>query len=69
MKTIIFAVNAQDAHNACAEHGLVFEEVVWVLNAQLLSGLDIDGARVIYTPMFQMMPAYAEASAMFGPAL
>lgn len=65
-KTIVFAINRQDAQNMCNELGLAFEDVIWVLNAQLLSGIDTKGARVHYTLTFQEMPAYAEAHAMFG---
>lgn len=65
-KTIIFAVNRQDAKDMCNELGLAFEEVIWVLNAQLLSGMDVEGAQVHYTLTFQDMPAYAEAHKMFG---
>ncbi|QWY82803.1 hypothetical protein PP641_gp063 [Arthrobacter phage SilentRX] len=65
-KTIIFAVNRQDAQNMCDSLGLAFEDVTWVLNAQLLSGMDTEGAKVYYTLTFQDMPAYAEAHARFG---
>lgn len=65
-RPIIFAVNRQDAKDKCDSLGLAFEEVVWVLNAQLLAGMDTAGADIYYTLTFQEMPAYAEAHARYG---
>jgi hypothetical protein len=65
-KVVIFAVNQQDALAECDRRGLEFDDVLWVLNAQLLSGHDMEGVTVIHTDTFKKMPAYAEALHMYG---
>lgn len=66
MMTVIFAVNRQDAEDYCKARGLVFEDVVWVLNDQLLG--DVVESEVVphYTGTFREMPAYAAALGRFG---
>lgn len=63
---LLFAASYDDALEATRELGLVFDETVWVLNAQLLGSGDYAGHTVHYTDTFRLMPAYPEAAAHFG---
>lgn len=61
-RVVVFAATPIDAVNYCKDNNLVFTDVVWVMNYQLLgeSGLkDVD--EVHYTELFRLMPAFAEA--------
>lgn len=63
---LIFAVNARDALVKCKELGVEFEDVTWVMNYQLLGGMDFSHYAVFYTEAFTQVPAYAEAYEMLG---
>lgn len=64
---LVFATSKADAQETIAELGLVFEETVWVLNAQLLGDPgSYLGHQVHYSPLFLDMPAATEAQAIFG---
>lgn len=67
IQTIVFAASRKDAQDYCADElGVPFEDVVWVLNAQLLGDADTSQAEVHYTDTFKEMPAYSEAVARFA---
>lgn len=69
MQTIVFATSRADAQAYCDANGLVFEDVVWVMNYQLLGTLTDDqrkGADVHFTSDFKDMPAYGEAKQAFS---
>lgn len=63
MKILIYAVSARDAEDMCRELGVSFDEVMWVMNYELLGGMDTEGWLVHATPMFRQMPAYELAKA------
>ncbi len=63
MATILFATSRVDAQNFCNESGLDFDSVVWVLNPQLLGGMEVDKSEVYYTETFRQMPVFSEAEA------
>lgn len=65
-KVLIFATSRADAMDLCVRLGVPFDTVTWVMNYQLLGGLDYAGHEVHYTDMFTEMPAYAEAWAELG---
>lgn len=68
IQTIVFAVNRRDAMQYCeTELGVPFEDVVFVMNAQLLGDADTSQAEVHYTDAFMEVPAYPEALAKFTP--
>jgi hypothetical protein len=69
MTTILFATSRVDAENYCNENDLVFEDVVWVLNPQLLGEMSTEGADVHYTETFKLMPVYGEAVARVAPVV
>jgi len=65
-KILIFAVHARDALAKCEELGVKFEDVIWVMNYQLLGGMDTSDYEVYYTDAFTLVPAYFEAYAALG---
>ena len=65
-KILVFATSAPDALGKCIELGVEFHEVVWVMNYQLLGGIDYSDHEVYYTDTFTLMPAYQEAFTALG---
>lgn len=66
IQTIVFATSRTDAKTYCEDSlGVPFEDVVWVMNAQLLGDADTSQADVHFTEDFTEMPAYPEALAKF----
>jgi hypothetical protein len=64
---LIFATSEDDARALMEELELEFDETVWVLNAQLLSGSgDYSQHTVHYTDTFRQMPAFVEAVSIYG---
>lgn len=63
---LLFAASYEDAKAASEDLGLVFDQTVWVLNAQLLGSGDYSTHTAHYTDLFRLMPAYPEAAARFG---
>jgi hypothetical protein len=62
MQKIIFATSRQDALAKCAELGVQFVDVIWVMNLQLLGAMDISEAQLFVTEGFIQTPAYAEVA-------
>ena len=60
-KILIFATSPRDAIVKCRELGVEFESVLWVMNYQLLGGMDVSDFEVHYTNAFRLVPAFAEA--------
>lgn len=60
---VLFATSRTDAVNYCNENNLDFDSVVWVLNPQLLGGIEVDTSEVYYTDTFRQMPVFREAEA------
>lgn len=65
-KILIFATNARDALVKCRELGVPFEDVTWVMNFQLLGGIDYSDHEVHYTEAFTATPAFMEAATTLG---
>lgn len=63
---LIFAVNARDALVKARELGVEFEDITWVMNYQLLGGVDFSHYAVFYTDAFKQVPAYTEAYETLG---
>lgn len=67
MTTVVFATSRLDAKALCEARGLVFDEVIWVLNDLLLGATVVDAEVVpYYTDLFMEMPAYLAALHRFG---
>lgn len=65
---IVFATSRQDAKAACAESGLDFDKVVWVMNLQLLGNMDRTGIPMYASMAFRETPAWTEVAALLPPA-
>lgn len=46
MKQLLYAVSMADAKAYCAEHDLVFDETLWVLNETFLGGANVAALEV-----------------------
>lgn len=63
---LVFATNRIDAMAKCQELGIEFDQTVWVMNYQLLGGIDFSNHTHHYTELFKEMPAFQEAFDHFG---